>query len=598
MNEIDLRPSSNAESTDDEQQPENMKEGRVTARIEVSHPEHSSLIGPGGSKVREMRIACGCSIHYPDGSPGSSPEPTGRSCSYPHLHANEVSLRGKIPNVIYGCQEVRKAIPFSFVHTLSRNFKLYEAEAQPTFMRLKNIYLIDINMKTENGVIKEVNIRGPQERRTLEGARKILKYLTRGTTDEVTQDICVHPHSQSAMWDLCNGERWLKEISSVNRVTIAFPTPRGDDKQTIVLRGPLLGVAAAWLILMSLLPITVRVFVGRDTDFRRADLERYITSDLQVNFLVPRKERNSDDRQLNTRQYVELRTFEGNMENLSKAYKRLMSTQLTTPKIRIVSVAERLHALGLDFALSVANPRYLNGPSSVVTKTRGLQSPHDFERPTYAPFLPTTPLTGFPYNFPPYGYPNNFYPITNRFDSKHRPPCACHHQEHVTCRNQERTDPFRKHDSYTVPATSNWPTAVDTQKYKNIWEDCQETLTRIRSGSPLDFANHDGLFGKDSVSVDFAKYQQGMNFLSHQITRNSNFDRNNSDWPCNTVFDKDYLDVPIPKHGYSISTSKGLGDAWQVSGESAIRPVRGKLDLLPPFSSHAYTGGESTWTDF
>ncbi|GAU92964.1 hypothetical protein RvY_04974 [Ramazzottius varieornatus] len=144
----------------------------------------------------------------------------------------------------------------------------------------------------ENGEMR-VFLRGPQSPRTLLGVRTICKMFSASLQEEhqVTQSICVHPNSQSSMWVFCDGERWLKMLSRVTGVQIAFPNPRGNngDKQIVTISGSVHGMAVAWFVLMSMMPVALRLNIPPHLDepSLRA-LHPHITKDLHVNFLAPR----------------------------------------------------------------------------------------------------------------------------------------------------------------------------------------------------------------------------------------------------------------------------------------------------------------------
>lgn len=481
--------SSQTDYSDEEQQQQDVREGRVIVRMEVSHTEHSSLIGPGGSIVREMRSKCQCLIHYPDGNPGS-PEPTSRS--YPHLHSNEVSVRGKINNAIPGCQRVRDTIPHCFVYDIPGYGRFYEVEFQGPISKIQEIFQVEVTLKTECGFIKQVVIRGAQDYRTLQGVKMVISLFVDSasiirSSPEVTQEICIHPHSQSAMWNLCNGERWLKDISENTKVSIVFPSPRSEDKQTIVLRGPVDGVAAAWILLMSLLPITVRVFINRDIDFRRDDLERYISHDLQVNFLVPRKERRPEDRQ-----YIELRTFEGNMENLLMAFNTLM-TNTVVPKVPITTVADKLRQMRLFSAVPLAAPRYLSGTGSVKTSSHTGTKPHASRQIPLPPFPPSPmwfPEVRESYRGHSHGYPSDYsrYEAANWWATSHldsysgRNAPMSHHTGYKglgSYREPESPHGVRRHCACRHCGCSDGA-KKSSKPYGQIWQEIQRDLRQYR----------------------------------------------------------------------------------------------------------------------
>ena len=47
---------------------------RVTLKMDVSHTEHSHVIGKGGNNIKKVMQQTGCHIHFPDSNRGSTGE--------------------------------------------------------------------------------------------------------------------------------------------------------------------------------------------------------------------------------------------------------------------------------------------------------------------------------------------------------------------------------------------------------------------------------------------------------------------------------------------------------------------------------------------
>lgn len=45
---------------------------RVTLKMDVSHTEHSHVIGKGGNNIKRVMMDTGCHIHFPDSNRGSN----------------------------------------------------------------------------------------------------------------------------------------------------------------------------------------------------------------------------------------------------------------------------------------------------------------------------------------------------------------------------------------------------------------------------------------------------------------------------------------------------------------------------------------------
>lgn len=328
---------------------------RVILKMEVDHREHSFLIGVRGDKVNEMRSSCSCHIHYPDSKENG--RDAGKLGEQTSVMVNEVIVRGKIHNVILGAQKVREAVPFNFIYNLPQNHyfrrSVLDHQLVDEITRTSTIFGIEANYAPKENGEMQVFIRGPQSSRTLVGVRAICTIFSAGLPQDdyqISQLMCVHPNSQSSMWVFCDGERWLKMLSRVTGVRIAFPNPRGNngDRQTVSITGSVNGVAAAFIVLMSMMPVTLRLNIPSNMDeVSLRVLYEHITKDLHVNFLAPRSVPSTDGQQ----QYIELKSYEGNLDNICRAYRRIVGNCIQVSKFKVVTTAESLVKLSLHTVL-------------------------------------------------------------------------------------------------------------------------------------------------------------------------------------------------------------------------------------------------------
>lgn len=51
-----------------------MQSNRVTLKMDVSHTEHSHVIGKGGNNIKKVMEDTGCHIHFPDSNRNNQAE--------------------------------------------------------------------------------------------------------------------------------------------------------------------------------------------------------------------------------------------------------------------------------------------------------------------------------------------------------------------------------------------------------------------------------------------------------------------------------------------------------------------------------------------
>lgn len=108
------------------------KSSRVTIKMDVSHTDHSHVIGKGGSNIKTVMTDTECHIHFPDSNRNSNVSEK----------SNQVSIAGQASGVELARQRIRELLPI----TLFFDF--------PT----KHIGNLDLNSPAIQNIVKTYNI--------------------------------------------------------------------------------------------------------------------------------------------------------------------------------------------------------------------------------------------------------------------------------------------------------------------------------------------------------------------------------------------------------------------------------------------------------
>lgn len=64
--------------------PASAQSNRVTLKMDVSHTEHSHVIGKGGNNIKKVMEETGCHIHFPDSNRNNQAEKSNQVTRLPH----------------------------------------------------------------------------------------------------------------------------------------------------------------------------------------------------------------------------------------------------------------------------------------------------------------------------------------------------------------------------------------------------------------------------------------------------------------------------------------------------------------------------------
>ncbi|KAI8794618.1 protein bicaudal C 1, partial [Biomphalaria glabrata] len=112
---------------------------RVTLKMDVSHTEHSHVIGKGGNNIKRVMTETGCHIHFPDSNRGNSLQEK----------SNQVSIAGQPDGVETARSQIRELLPlvFMFEIPVSSPVTTIPDVSSPLIQQLQQTNNVTINFK-------------------------------------------------------------------------------------------------------------------------------------------------------------------------------------------------------------------------------------------------------------------------------------------------------------------------------------------------------------------------------------------------------------------------------------------------------------------
>uniref|UniRef100_A0A672S135 BicC family RNA binding protein 1 n=1 Tax=Sinocyclocheilus grahami TaxID=75366 RepID=A0A672S135_SINGR len=111
------------------------KSNRVTMKMDVSHTEHSHVIGKGGNNIKRVMEETGCHIHFPDSNRHSQGE-----------KSNQVSIAGQLTGVEAARVKIRELLPLMLMFECSGLVQHVDCSS-PVVQHISHTYSISISFK-------------------------------------------------------------------------------------------------------------------------------------------------------------------------------------------------------------------------------------------------------------------------------------------------------------------------------------------------------------------------------------------------------------------------------------------------------------------
>ncbi|KAM9364469.1 protein bicaudal C homolog 1 [Pholidichthys leucotaenia] len=241
------------------------KSNRVTLKMDVSHTEHSHVIGKGGNNIKRVMEETGCHIHFPDSNRNNQAE-----------KSNQVSIAGQPGGVEAARVKIRELLPLVLSFELPAIMQ--SDPSSPTVQHISQTYNLTVSFKPPTRLYRATGVvRGSQNNANAvkRGTALLLEHLagSLASTISVTTHLDIAPQHHLFMKGR-NGSN-IKHITQRTGAQIHFPDPNGPQKKsTVYIQGTIESVCCARQYLMGCLPLVLMFDIKEDIEVE----PQYITA--------------------------------------------------------------------------------------------------------------------------------------------------------------------------------------------------------------------------------------------------------------------------------------------------------------------------------
>nr|XP_039252498.1 protein bicaudal C homolog 1-like [Styela clava] len=232
------------------------KSNRVTIKMDVSHTEHSHVIGKGGNNIKRVMQETGCHIHFPDSNRNNAGE-----------KSNQVSITGHPEGVENARLKIRNLLPIVLQFEIPNAGMPMPDLNSPMIQHLVQVYGISIQFKQRAKVYStSCTIRGSSD--NIEGLKTGIQTLmshVSGGQLPVTTQIEIAPQHHAYM--LSKAGLNVTTIMQSTGARVIFPDPNAlPKKSTVYINGTIESVILARHKLMGCLPLLLMFDMKIDTN--------------------------------------------------------------------------------------------------------------------------------------------------------------------------------------------------------------------------------------------------------------------------------------------------------------------------------------------
>ncbi|KAM6956740.1 LOW QUALITY PROTEIN: protein bicaudal C homolog 1-B-like [Aplochiton taeniatus] len=233
------------------------KSNRVTLKMDVSHTEHSHVIGKGGNNIKKVMEETGCHIHFPDSNRNNHTD-----------KSNQVSIAGQPGGVEAARAKIRELLPLVLSFELPAIVQ--PDPASPSVQHISQTYSLSVSFKPPTRLYGTTGVvRGSQNNSSAlkRGTALLLEHLAGSLSSAIsvsTQlDIAPQHHLFLMGRNGCN----IKHITQRTGAQIHFPDPNAPQKKsTVFVQGSIEAVCLARQYLMGCLPLVLMFDIREDLE--------------------------------------------------------------------------------------------------------------------------------------------------------------------------------------------------------------------------------------------------------------------------------------------------------------------------------------------
>ncbi|NXS20201.1 BICC1 protein, partial [Mystacornis crossleyi] len=228
------------------------KSNRVTLKMDVSHTEHSHVIGKGGNNIKKVMEETGCHIHFPDSNRNNQAE-----------KSNQVSIAGQPAGVESARVRIRELLPLVLMFELpiAGILQPIPDPNSPTIQHICQTYNISVSFKQRSRMYgATVIVRGSQNNTSAvkEGTAMLLEHLAGSLASAIPVSTQLDIAAQHHLFMMGRNGSNIKHIMQRTGAQIHFPDPSNPQKKsTVYLQGTIESVCLARQYLMGCLPLVL-----------------------------------------------------------------------------------------------------------------------------------------------------------------------------------------------------------------------------------------------------------------------------------------------------------------------------------------------------
>ncbi|MGH0115519.1 UNVERIFIED_CONTAM: hypothetical protein FKN15_024849, partial [Acipenser sinensis] len=250
---------------------------RVTLKMDVSHTEHSNVIGKGGNNIKKVMEETGCHIHFPDSNRNNQAEKSnqvsiaGQPAGVEAARAKiRVSIAGQPIGVEAARARIRELLPLVLMFELPVIIQPNPDPNSPAVQHISQTYNISVSFKQRSRMYGATGIvRGSQNNTTAvkRGTALLLDHLAGSMANAISVSTQLDIAPQHHLFMMGRNGSNIKHIMQRTGAQIHFPDPNNPQKKsTVYLQGTIDSVCLARHYLMGCLPLVLMFDIKEDIE--------------------------------------------------------------------------------------------------------------------------------------------------------------------------------------------------------------------------------------------------------------------------------------------------------------------------------------------
>lgn len=235
------------------------KSNRVTLKMDVSHTEHSHVIGKGGNNIKKVMEDTGCHIHFPDSNRNNQAE-----------KSNQVSIAGQPGGVEAARARIRELLPLVLMFELPVIVQMNPDPSSPAIQHISQTYNISVAFKQRSRLYGAMGVvRGSQNNvaAVKRGTAVLLEHLAGSLASAITVSTQLDIAPQHHLFMMGRNGSNIKHIMQRTGAQVHFPDPNCPQKKsTVYVQGTIDSVCLARQYLMGCLPLVLMFDIKEDIE--------------------------------------------------------------------------------------------------------------------------------------------------------------------------------------------------------------------------------------------------------------------------------------------------------------------------------------------